>query len=95
MEREKIIAKKIEAVLGLVMLLPALIGIISFFESLFRGGFDLERLKLYGSWAYQWNDDGGIAMSPAPVFLGLLAIAAVLLLKDSIYYLFLKTPPKE
>ena len=36
MEREKIIAKKIEAVLGLVMLLPVLIGIISFFVSLFR-----------------------------------------------------------
>ena len=41
MERETIIAKKIEAIIGIVMLLPTIIGIISFFISLFPEGLTL------------------------------------------------------
>ena len=94
MERETIIAKRIEAIIGIVMLLPAIIGIISFIVSFFSGGFDLKYLRVYGCWDWQ-STDGGASASPAPVFLGLLAIASVLILKDSLKYLFVQLPPKK
>ena len=94
MERETIIAKKIEAIIGIVMLLPTIIGIISFFISLFSGGFDLKYLRVYGCWDWK-STDGGASASPAPIFLGLLAIASALILKDSLKYLFVKLPPEK
>ncbi len=94
MERETIIAKRIEAIIGIVMLLPTIIGIISFFVSFSSGGFDLEDLRVYGCWDWH-STDGGASASPAPVFLGLLAIASALILKDSLKYLFVQLPPKK
>ena len=93
MERETILAKKIEAIIGLTMLIPVVIGIIHFIYSLLDGGFQY-RQRLSNVWTVHY-DGGGVAMSPTPFFYGLMAIAAVLILKDSLKYLFIKLPPKN
>lgn len=95
MERETIISKRIEAIVGLIMLIPVLIGIISFMASFIHGDCNFIALRVYGSWDWQARDDGGVSSSPAPIFLGLLAIASVIILKDSLKYLFTKLPPKS
>ena len=95
MERETILAKKIEAIIGLTMLLPVVIGIIHFIYSLLDGGFTFWQGR-YGVWAVHYGSKvEGAAMSPTPIFYGLMAIAAVLILKDSLKYLFIKLPPKN
>lgn len=46
---------------------------------------------------YDYNGGGG-GMSAAPIYLGLMALAGVYLVKDSIYALFIKdkdTPKEE
>ena len=95
MERGTLISKRIEAIIGLIMLIPALIGIISFIVSFIHGGCDFASLRVYGCWDWQARDDSGVSSSPAPIFLGLLAIASVIILKDSLKYLFTQLPPKE
>ena len=37
-------------------------------------------------WHYGSGDGSGASMSPAPLYLGLMAIAGVLLIKDSLRY---------
>ena len=88
MERETILAKKIEAIIGLVMLIPVVIGIVSFFLALISGGLEL-RNGYHCIWAVHYE---GAAMSPTPIFYGLFALAAVFILKDSLKYLFIKLP---
>ena len=44
---------------------------------------------LSGEWEAQYSDGGG-ATPPAPIYLGLMAIAGVLLVKNSLRYLVCK-----
>lgn len=75
-------AKNIELWLGIFLILPALLGVLSFLLCLFdfHGDFaDLRNLR--GDWA-----DGDYNASPAPIFMGLTAIAGVALIIDFLRY---------
>lgn len=72
---EKIISRpKYELWLGIFFIVPGILGVFSFILSL----FDVDAMSnLRGIWA-----DGEYASSPAPTFIGLMAIAGVILIKD-------------
>lgn len=104
-EMEKAIAKekKVEFWIGVLFLLPAILGALSFIWCLwfcpdsyrdFGGSFAGMR-SLKGIWDDQYNSSGGVAASPAPIFCGLMALAGAYLVKDSLRYLFINTEPKE
>lgn len=89
MEKEIIKEKKIEAILGLLFCLPAVIGVICFMVNLCTKGDTCDLGSLRGQW--DWHDGGeGASASPTPVYLGLMAIAGAYMLKNSLRYLFYK-----
>ena len=89
-EKAIIIEKRVECILGILFLIPSVLGVIFFLINLFGGEGDLIELsKLGGEWG-AWVREGGASMSPAPVFIGLMAIAGVLLIKNSLRYLLYK-----
>ena len=49
--------------------------------------------ELSSAWTAKYDQGGG--MSAAPIYLGVLALAGVYLLKDSIHYLFVKIEDKK
>ncbi len=82
--------KKFEFFLGLFFLIPPILGVFFFLLSLCdTDGSFVNMTDLSGQW--DWHDgsgDGsGASMSPAPLYLGLMAIAGVLLVKNSLRYL--------
>jgi hypothetical protein len=88
--------KKIEFWIGVLFLVPAILGTLSFMLCLcFQPdwsdfGGDFARMSsLEGIWEDQYNSDGGCAASPAPLFMGLMAIAGAYLIKDSLRYFFI------
>lgn len=84
-------SKRIECWIGIILLIPVILGVISFLLSLFDFNSDFSSLRnLRGDWT-----DGENCSSPAPIFLGLLAIAGGLLIKDSLRYLFLSKKVQE
>ena len=103
-EQEKAMAKekKIEFWLGILFLLPAILGTLSFVWCLlfcpdfsdFGGSFARMR-SLEGVWDDKYNSEGGVAASPTPIFCGLMAIAGAYMLKGSIRYLSICTKSKE
>lgn len=85
--------KKFEFFLGVFFLIPPILGVCFFLLNLFdESGNFVEMRNLSGQW--DWHDgsgDGsGASMSPAPLYLGLMAIAGVLLVKNSLRYLVCK-----
>lgn len=97
MEESKIKGKKIECIIGILFLIPPILGVFAFVLCLFD--FDLKFAQLYNlsnEWTAYFGYDyehggGGGGMSAAPIYLGLMALAGVWLVKDSIQYLFYKS----
>lgn len=86
--------KTIEAILGLLFCLPAVIGVICFIVNLCTKGDTCDLGSLRGQW--DWHDGGeGASASPTPVYFGLMAIAGAYMLKNSLRYLFYKEEKPE
>lgn len=86
MEQTIIKAKKIECRIGLLLLIPPILGVFAFVLQLF-GADTFYRLQDLSS---KWTGDDGVL-----IYLGLMAIAGVYLIKDSICYLFIKVERKQ
>jgi len=99
-EKALIKGKKIEAIIALFLLIPPILGVISFVLCLFDNDGAFAKMSNLssdwtGSYGYSYEGGGGGFTSAAPIYLGLMAIAGVLLLKDSFRYLFLKSDDEE
>ncbi|MBD5367034.1 MAG: hypothetical protein HDR82_08555 [Bacteroides sp.] len=88
-EKALIKGKKIEAIIAIFLLIPPLLGVISFVLCLLGNSKDFAEMSDLSSHWTGYYHDGGYT-SAAPIYLGLMAIAGVILLKDSFRYLFLK-----
>lgn len=94
MDKAIIKEKKVEAIIGLLFCLPAVIGVICFIVNLCTKGDTCDLGSLRGQW--DWHDGGeGASASPTPVYFGLMAIAGAYMLKNSLRYLFLKNDKPE
>ena len=85
--------KKFEFFLGVFFLIPPILGVFFFLLSLCdTNGSFVNMTDLSGQWDYHYGsgDGYGVSMSPAPLYLGLMAIAGVLLVKNSLRYLVCK-----
>lgn len=106
MEKAEIIGKRIECIIGIILLIPVILGVIAFVLCLFNGSNAFCTLdNLSRTWSYSLNSfrQTGLfsnetthfaaagAMSAAPIYLGLMAIAGVWLIKDSFKYFFMKS----
>ena len=101
MEKAEIIGKRIECIIGILLLVPVFLGVIAFVLCLFKGSNDFYTMdNLSATWSYttrqfsQLRSSGYAAagaMSSAPIYLGLMAIAGVWLVKDSFKYFFMKS----
>lgn len=82
-------AKKTECVIGIFFLIPPILGVFFFLINLcdVRGDF-VDMTNLSGQWDWH-SGDSGASMSPAPVYLGLMAIAGAYLIKDSLAAFFM------
>lgn len=80
-----------EAIIGMIFLLPAVIGVICFIVNLCTEGDKCDLNSLRGA----WDGYGEGSSSNAPIFFGLMAIAGVYMLKNSLRYLFLKEEKPE
>ena len=95
-EKALITGKKFEAIIALFLLIPPILGVISFVLCLFDNNGSFARMSdLSSVWTGIHGYAGGGSTSAAPIYLGLMAIAGVLLLKDSFRYLFLKEEKPE
>lgn len=100
-EKALLKGKKIEAIIALFLLIPPILGVISFVLCLFDCDWHFARMSdlsadWTGCYGYSSSEGGGGGYtSSAPIYLGLMAIAGVLLLKDSFRYLFLKDEKSE
>ena len=93
MEESKIKGKRIECIIGILLLIPPILGVIAFVLCLFGCEWNFATLdNLSGEWTtkYGYDKGGGGGMSAAPIYLGLMALAGAWLVKDSIQYLFTK-----
>ena len=89
MEESKIKGKKIECIIGVLFLIPPLLGVFAFVLCLFGCEWKFAAMReLSSDWTGSY-DEGGYT-SAAPIYLGLMALAGVWLVKDSIQYLFKK-----
>ena len=87
-------AKRIECFIGLFLLLPPILGVIAFVLQIFEADTDFSMMReLSSAWTAKYDQGGG--MSAAPIYLGVLALAGVYLIKDSIHYLFVKIEDKK
>ncbi len=95
MEESKIKGKKIECIIGILFLIPPILGVIAFVLCIF--GCEWEFATLYNTseeWTTLVSSEGGGGMSAAPIYLGLMALAGVWFCKDTIQYLFYKSSNK-
>ncbi len=91
MEESKIKGKKIECVIGILFLIPPLLGVFAFVLCLFGCEWEFAMMRnLSPNWTNDYGGNGGGGMSAAPIYLGLMALAGTWLVKDSIQYLFKK-----
>lgn len=87
-------AKRIECFIGLFLLLPPILGVIAFVLQIFEADTDFSMMReLSSAWTSKYDQGGG--MSAAPIYLGVMALAGVYLIKDSIHYLFVKIEDKK
>lgn len=92
MEKSIIKEKKVEAIIGLLFILPAVIGVICFLVNLCTEGGKCDLTSLRG----QWDSYGEHSSQTLPIYFGLMAIAGVYMLKNSLRYLLYKEEkPKE
>lgn len=105
MDRATIIGKRIECIIGIIILIPVFLGVIAFVMCLFKGSDAFYTLdNLSRTWSYSlssyktsalYGDEPNIAaagaMSSAPIYIGLMALAGVWLVKDSFKYFFMKS----
>lgn len=87
MEKATIKEKKMVAIIGLLFILPAVIGVICFVINLITSGDTCNLISLRGQWDWNSGDYGG-ATPPIPIYFGLMAIAGVYMLKNTLRYLF-------
>lgn len=65
------------------------LGVIAFVLQIFEADTDFSMMKEFSfAWTAKYDQGGG--MSAAPIYLGLMALAGVYLIKDSIYSFFQK-----
>ena len=87
-------AKRIECFIGLFLLLPPILGVIAFVLQIFEADTDFSMMReLSSAWTAKYDQGGG--MSAAPIYLGVMALAGVYLIKDTIHYLFVKIEDKK
>lgn len=93
-EKAVAIEKKIECVIGCILLAPAIIGAFAFILCLFDCEWDWVRLRdLSSDWTMGYNEGGG--MSAAPIYLGIMALAGCYMVKDCFHYFFLNEEKKK
>ncbi len=91
MEESKNKAKKIECIIGILFLIPSILGVLSFVLCLFDCDWEFATMRnLSPNWTNDYSGNGGGGMSAAPIYLGLMALAGTWLVKNSIQYLFKK-----
>ena len=98
MEETIIKAKKIECWIGILFLIPPILGVLAFVLQLFDADSDFSTMRdLSSNWTadYGYDQGGGGGMSAAPIYLGLMALAGVWLIKDSLQYLFVESKQSE
>lgn len=102
MDKEIIKEKKIEAYLGLLFCLPAVIGVICFLLNMIFGDYTGSLDKLEGIWGTIessgcWENSayGYAAASPTPIFMCLLALVGAYLLKGNLHYILKKKEKPE
>lgn len=94
-KQEKAIAKekKLEFWLGIFFLIPPILGVIAFILCLFDIGSDYDYPDLFN------KDRGGVGMSAAPIYLGIMAIVGAYLIKSNARYIFInentESPQKD
>ena len=79
---------KLEKIIGIILLIPPLLGVIFFILTIFGATGDIPTMKNLsadwsGSFGYAYDSGGGGYSSSAPIYLGLMAIAGALLLKGT------------
>lgn len=85
-DRKIIIEKRIECIIGILFLIPPILGAIAFTLQLFEAnlGFStLSNLTIY--WTGRVGQGGG--MSAAPIYMALMAFVGAYLIKDKLRYL--------
>lgn len=94
MDKQIIREKQIEAAIGLLFILPSVIGVICFLFQLIFGDYTGSLDELRGIWgtiedSSSWDNSsyGYAAASPTPIFMGLMAIVGGYLLKGNLRYL--------
>ncbi len=85
MERATKIEKTIECIIGIVFLIPPILGVLSFLICLFGGDGSFARMReLEGEWS--WHGEN--STSTAPIYLGLMALAGAYMIKDCFRFFF-------
>lgn len=90
-EKALVKAKRIECLVGLFMLIPPFLSVLSFVLCLFGNESSFAKMSYLSSsstWTCDYSINGGGGMSAAPLYLGLMALAGVYLIKDSLVYIF-------
>ena len=73
----------IQKVIGIILLLPPLLSVPLFIFQLIGGSGEISGMRNLGSnWTVNYSSEGGGFTSAAPIYLGLMAIAGVLLIKN-------------
>ena len=92
MDKATIIGKRIECIIGIILLVPVFLGVIAFVSNLFGSDGDFASMSdLSYKWTCDWSGESGGGMSAAPIYLALMAIAGAYLIKDSFKYFFMKS----
>ena len=86
-DRKIIIEKKIECIIGILFLIPPILGVIAFTLQLFGADLDFSEMSnLSYSWISDWSSNGGGGMSAAPIYLAIMALAGAYMVKDKFRY---------
>lgn len=97
-EKDLIKGKKAQCWIGIILLVPAVLGVLSVFCGILDLGdlLDWDWLDYFGS-LYNlcdiWGTHGG-ATSPAPIFMAISGLVGAYLIKDNLHYLCIKTKEK-
>lgn len=86
MDKAIIKEKKLEGIIGVLFLLPAIIGVICFLVNLITEGYYCELTSLAGAW-YSYGEHSSDTL---PIYFGLMAIAGAYMIKNSFRYFFIK-----
>ena len=91
MNENNVKGKKIECIIGILFLIPPILGVLAFVLCLFDCEWHFATMRnLSSEWTFDSYSESSGGMSAAPIYLGLMALAGIWLIKDSIQYLFKK-----